>query len=68
MKVYIFLGVTALEAINSVFKKTDENNRFLITAPGDWTPNIRGKIINRWENFIEHTTQNNHELNKCLRG
>ena len=32
------LAVTSLEATNSVFNITDENNRFSITAPSHWIP------------------------------
>ena len=39
------LAVTSFETTNSVFKLTDENVSFSITAPGHWNSKSSEKII-----------------------
>ena len=56
------LSVTGFEAVNSVFKITDQNNSFQNTTTGHWNVNDGEKTNNRLNNLLELTSQNDIEL------
>ena len=56
------LAVTFFEATNSVFKITDENNRFSITLEGHWISKSAKKNIHEINKILELRSQNDMEL------
>ena len=56
------LAVTSFEANESVSKRTDENNSFLFTMLGHWTPKGGGETINKIQELLEFRSQNDIEL------
>ena len=71
--------MTAFEATNSVFNKTDENNTFAISIPGFWRIFIflPEGIIDKLKNLLKLRSQNDVDLhvevikkqgNQILRG
>ena len=56
------LAVTSLEATNSVFIKTNENNRFSITTPSHWSSRGSAKALNKLQKLLKLTSENDIEL------
>ena len=56
------LAVTSVEATNSVFKITDENNSFLISTLGQWSPEGGGENINKMDELLQLRSQSDIEL------
>ena len=57
------LGVTSVEATNSVFNILDENNSFSITIPGHWNSKLAETTIDELNRLLELGSQKNIELN-----
>ena len=54
--------MTSLEAINSVFNITGENDSFSITTPGYWSSRGGAETINKLQIFLELRPQNDIQL------
>ena len=61
------LAVTSFEAKNSVFRKTDENNSFLVNIPGHWQTKSAEKTINELNNLLELRSRFGIELKDVRR-
>ena len=47
------MGVTSIEAMNSVFHITNENNSFLLSTQGRWIPENAQQTINKIKELLE---------------
>ena len=56
------MAVTSFEATNSVFNKTNENNRFSKTICGHWNSKSVGKLFDELIKLSELGSQNHIEL------
>ena len=56
------LAVRSLEAANSVFVITDENNSFSITTPGHWSSESAQKTIDELNKLIDLRSENDIDL------
>ena len=56
------LAVTSLEATNSVFNITSENNSCPLSTPGHWAPENGEELINRLNKFLELRPENDIKL------
>ena len=56
------LAMTSLEATNSVFNITNENNSFSITTTGHWNSKSAEKTINELNKLLELRSENDNEL------
>ena len=56
------LAVTSIEATNSVFNITKENNSFPILIPGHWHTKLAEKTINQLSKLLELRSQTGKKL------
>ena len=57
----MFLAVTSFEAMNSVFNKTDENNSFSISTPGNRSSRDGAETIHKLQKLLELRSENDIE-------
>ena len=56
------LAVTSFDATNTVFNKTDENNSFSISIPGQWSLEGSQEIVDKLYILLELRSRNDIEL------
>ena len=56
------MAVTSFETTKSVFDRTDENDSFSISTPGQWYPEGGGEISDKLIKLSEPRSVNNIEL------
>ena len=61
-EVKCLLAVTAFEATNSVFNKTNENKNFSVSTQRNWAPEVGEETINKINELVDPKTPNDIEL------
>ena len=56
------LSVTSIEATNSVYNITNENNKLSISTPGHWYPEEGEEPVNKIKFILERRPQNDIKL------